>query len=77
VEQLLALAQALPEHPTQKDLDPIRRLVLSVSERLKGEPELEHRMRNILTVTTLSSEFADPREAAHWIKEVVRGPDSG
>jgi hypothetical protein len=73
VDQLLALAEALPENPAQTDLEPIRKLALSACERCQGDPELEHRARNILTVTTLSSQFASAVEAVQWIKEAVRG----
>ena len=73
VDQLLALAEALPEKPRQIDLEPIRQLALSASKTCRGDPELEHRARNILTVTTLSSQIASPVEAVQLIKESVRG----
>jgi hypothetical protein len=74
VDRLLTLAESLPEEPTDRDLEPIRQLVVSMRDEFNGDPELEHRVRNILTVTTLSLRFAGPGEAVQWIKEAVRGP---
>jgi hypothetical protein len=73
LDQLLAQAAALPQNPSQADLEPIRKLALCASERCRGDRELEHRARNILTVTTLSSQFASADEAVQLIKEAVRG----
>jgi hypothetical protein len=72
VDQVLTLVQGLPEDPTQSDLEPIRELLLSVQDRLRGDRELDHKMRNILTITRLSGEAATPAETVEWIEEVVR-----
>jgi hypothetical protein len=72
VAEVLSLLEVLPPHPSQSDLQPIRELLLSAQGRLKGDRELDHKMRNILTITGLSTEAASPAEAVEWIKQVVR-----
>lgn len=72
VEQVLSLLDALPEHPTRSDLEPIQGLLLSAQGRLKGNRELDHKIRNILTIAGLSIEAASPAETVEWIKQVVR-----
>jgi hypothetical protein len=72
VAEVLSLLEALPERPTQADLQPIRERLLGARSRLKGDRELDHKMRNILTITGLSAEAASPAETVEWIKQVVR-----
>jgi hypothetical protein len=76
VDRLLALAEQLPERPDRADLEPLQDLLLSVRDRLTGDPELEHRMRNILTITNLASSLAGPGEARRWLEQAVRAPVS-
>jgi hypothetical protein len=72
VDEVLELAEALPEHPTQADIEPMRERLLSIQGELEGELDLEHRMRSILTITSLWRKFESPAEAVEWIKEAVR-----
>jgi len=74
VDRVLKLAEALPDEPTHEDIEPLRELLASMQDKLEGDPELEHRMRNILIVTNLSPGFASPSEAVEWIKATVRTP---
>lgn len=72
VDDVIELAEALPEHPSQPDIEPMRERLLSIQPALEVEPELQHRMSSILTVTSLWRKFAGPADAVDMIKEAVR-----
>lgn len=73
MDNILAIADRLPPSPSAADIEPISRLARSALERVVGNRAFEHKLRNVLTISTLAGQLATSDEAVTWLKDIIRG----